>query len=75
MTNKKVVSLFLGPTLPPQKKRQTKIKTKIDTKTKVFSKLPTMTITKNVIMSKIVLKQKTSCSLDNLNISDCKHRG
>lgn len=75
MTNKKVVSLLLQPTLLSQRKRQTKIRAKIETRTELFLKLPIITITKNVIMSRIVLKQKTSCRLDNLYIVDCQHGG
>lgn len=42
---------------------------------KIFLKLPTITIIRRAIILGIISSYKTSCSLDNFHINDCKYGG
>lgn len=72
-TLKKVALL---PLVPHQKAIPFKLQVaKRRKKLEMPPKLPAIAATRRVIMSKTVLRQKTSCNLGDFYVVDCKHGG
>lgn len=71
-TNKKTIVLLLELILFSQKTKQGQIKTKIEIKIKTFLR-SSIVITIKAIIEKIVLRQKTSYSLSNFQVSKYKY--